>query len=225
MTRRVLVVEDDTAFSEVLRHHLSSRGFDVQCVADGRLAAGAAGTYHPDLALLDVTLPGVSCFDVCSTLRAGSHVPIIFITARSLKKDMLRGFQLGADDYVAKPFDLEALTARISAVLRRTRPPTARLELDGIEIDFVGFTARRGPRTIDLSHREFTLLHYLAERPKEVVSRDELLREVWGYASEPYTRSVDMAINRLRKKLETDVHHPRFLHTARGGYLLTPPTE
>lgn len=99
------------------------------------------------------------------------------------------------------------------------------IDLGDIHIDFVNFTARRGRHDIDLSHREFTLLQYLAERPRDVVSRDELLREVWGYAEEPFTRSVDMAINRLRKKVERDWHHPRFLHTARGGYLLTQTAE
>ena len=225
MKRRILVVEDDTAFSEVLQHHLLSRGFDVQSAADGQAALSSAASYHPDLILLDVSLPGPSGFDLCATWRTASQVPIIFMTARSLKKDALRGFQLGADDYVTKPFDLEMLTARINAVLRRTRRPVEHIDLGDIHVDFVNFTARRGRHDIDFSHREFTLLQYLAERPREVVSRDELLREVWGYAEEPFTRSVDMAINRLRKKVETDWHHPRFLHTARGGYLLTQKGE
>jgi DNA-binding response OmpR family regulator len=219
--RRILVVEDDAAFAEVLQHHFVTRGFQVQTASEGTAAMRAASSYHPDLILLDVSLPGTNGFDLCAKWRANSRVPIIFMTARSLKKDALRGFELGADDYVTKPFDLEMLTARINAVLRRTRQPLDDIDLDDVHIDFVKLTARRGRQAIDLSHREFVLLQYLAERPREVISRDELLREVWGYAQEPFTRSVDMAINRLRKKLERDWHNPRFLHTARGGYLLT----
>jgi DNA-binding response OmpR family regulator len=144
------------------------------------------------------------------------------LTARSQKADKLRGLKLGADDYIIKPFDYEELLARIESLMRRVRPAVERVELGAVTIDFRAKQAwdARGP--IELTHREFDLLRYLAERADGIVYRDELLRAVWGYPSMPNTRAVDYAIARLRKKIEADPHHPRFIHTARGdGYCLT----
>ncbi len=144
------------------------------------------------------------------------------LTARSQKADRIRGLKLGADDYVTKPFDLEELLARIHAVLRRSRPDVERLTLGQVTIDFRTLHAWAGQQDLELTHREFELLRYLAERQEVVVDRDELLREVWGYASAPHTRSVDQAIVRLRKKIEPDPQHPVFIHTVHGnGYCLT----
>ena len=223
MNKRILVVEDDAALARVLRDNLTFCGFDVTCVADGDAALATARQVAPDLVVLDVMLPGTNGFDLCSVLRQGSRAPIIILTARSQKADKLRGLNLGADDYITKPFDLEEFLARVQAVLRRARPAMEQLSLGPVTIDFRSQHATRGGRTLHLTHREFELLQYLAERQERVVHRSELLREVWGYLDVPSTRSVDHAIARLRKKIEADARHPRFIHTVHGdGYCLTP---
>jgi DNA-binding response OmpR family regulator len=223
MKKRILVVEDDAALARVLRDNLAFCGFDVACVTDGALALGKAREFAPDLIVLDITLPGTNGFDLCGVLRQGSRTPIIILTARSQKADKLRGLNLGADDYITKPFDLEEFLARVHAVLRRTRPTVERLVLGAVVIDFRAQTATKAGYTLHLTHRELELVEYLAERQERVVHRNELLREVWGYLDVPSTRSVDHAIARLRKKIEPDAHHPRFIHTVHGdGYCLTP---
>ena len=222
MKQRVLVVEDDAALARVLRDNLCFEGYEVKCVADGNLAIDAAEAFVPDLVLLDLMLPGRSGFDVCRTLRRGRPVGLLILTARSQKRDKLQGLNVGADDYVTKPFDLQELMARIRAVLRRGRCTIERISLGAVVVDFQAMQAWNGPRRVELTHREFELLHYLAERQESVVHRDELLHAVWGYPELPHTRSVDHAIARLRKKIERDVHHPQFVHTVHGdGYLLT----
>jgi DNA-binding response OmpR family regulator len=223
MKKRILVVEDDAALSRVLKDNLVFEGFEVECIADGNLVLQRARLFVPDLVVLDVMLPGADGFELCSTLRERGRTPILILTARSQKADKLLGLNLGADDYITKPFDLEEFLARVKAVLRRARPATDRLVMGPVIIDFVSQTARRGRIDLHLTHREFELLQYLAERHGHVVHRDELLRELWGYPQIPFTRSVDNAIARLRKKIEPDVHHPRFIHTVHGdGYTLTP---
>jgi two-component system, OmpR family, response regulator VicR len=220
--QRVLVVEDDPVLSRVLHDNLVFEGFQVRCVADGLLATGTAREFAPDLVLLDVNLPGQSGFDLTRQWRQSGGMPIILLTAKSQKSDKLLGLQLGADDYVTKPFDLEELLARIRAVLRRARPGVEHLKLGAVSIDFTTLTATRGARSLDLTHREFEVLQYFAQRPNQIVSRDELLRGVWGYADSTTTRAVDHAIARLRKKIEDRPHTPRFIHTVHGdGYCLT----
>jgi DNA-binding response OmpR family regulator len=226
MKKRILLVEDDAGLARILRDNLTFEGFETEWVADGHLAVDRTRAFAPDLVLLDVMLPGRDGFELCSMLRQGGRTPIIMLTARSQKADKLRGWQLGADDYVTKPFDLEELLARVHAVLRRARPALDRIILGLVEIDFRARSARRGDEPIHLTAREFTLLEYLAERQDRVVFRTELLREVWGYPDAPTTRSVDHAVARLRKKIEQDPHEPRFIHTVHGdGYCLTPLTD
>jgi two-component system alkaline phosphatase synthesis response regulator PhoP len=223
MRRRILIVEDNEGLARVLSDNLMLEGFDVQTVDDGNLAIAKAREFGPDLILLDVALPGKDGFELCGLLRQGRRTPIIMLTARSQKDDRILGLKLGADDYVTKPFDLEELLARVHAVLRRSRPDVERLTLGRVTVDFRALRAWDGEQPIDLTHREFELLRYLAERQEVVVDRDELLREVWGYASAPNTRSVDQAIVRLRRKIEPDAQHPIFIHTVHGnGYCLTP---
>jgi DNA-binding response OmpR family regulator len=223
MKKRILVVEDDSALARVLRDNFEFEGFEVEWVADGNEAINRARTFAPDLVVLDVMLPGRDGFTLCTVLRQGGRTPIVLLSARSQKADKLKGLHLGADDYVTKPFDLDELLARVHAVLRRTRPSVDQLELGPTSVDFRGRVARRAGREMHLTHREFELLRYLAERHERVVHRDELLREVWGYPDVPTTRSVDHAIARLRKKIEPDPHHPQFIHTVQGsGYCLTP---
>lgn len=226
MKKRVLVVEDDPVLSRVLLDNLTFDGFDVRVVADGGLAPHVAREFAPDLVLLDINLPGKSGLELCEQWRRGSRTPIIFLTALGQKRDKVQGLRIGADDYVTKPFDLEELRARIHAVLRRARPDAARLVLGHVTIDFRKLTAWHGSREIEMTHREFELLQYLAERPNCVVRRDELLRAVWGYPDTAHTRAVDHAIARLRKKIEATPQKPRFIHTVHGdGYYLAPEGE
>jgi DNA-binding response OmpR family regulator len=223
MKKRILVIEDDAALARVLRDNLEFDGFDTLCVVSGADALNAVKTFTPDLVVLDLMLPDANGFELFAPLRQGGRTPIIILTARGQKADKIRGWNLGADDYVTKPFDLEELLARVHAVLRRSQPALDQLTLGPVSIDFRTRQAMKGDRILHLTHREFDLLHYLAERERRVVHRDELLRQVWGYQDMPNTRSVDHAIARLRKKIEVDGHHPRFIHTVHGdGYCLTP---
>jgi DNA-binding response OmpR family regulator len=225
MKQRILVIEDDAALTRIIKDNLTFEGFEVQVVDDGKLAAARSREFVPDLILLDLMLPGKTGFELCGVLRGRRQTPIIILTARTQKSDKLRGLNLGADDYVTKPFDLEELIARIHAVLRRVRHRSERLQLGRLTVDFRGLQAWNGSEPVEFTHREFELLRYLAERKGNVVSRAELLREVWGYTETPHTRSVDHAVARLRKKIEPDARHPRFIHTVHGdGYCLTPDT-
>ncbi|MEQ1907874.1 MAG: response regulator transcription factor [Vicinamibacterales bacterium] len=219
---RILIVEDDRALARVLSDNLTFSGYDVEWVDDGADVLNCVRAKNPDLVLLDVMLPTRDGFSLCGLIRQGGRTPVIMLTARDQKADKLRGLELGADDYITKPFDFEELQARIRAVLRRARQSAVRISIGDAAIDFLAFTAMRGGVDLRLSRREFDILGYLAEREGRVVQRDELLREIWGYPDEPATRAVDYAIRRLRRKLEADPHNPRHIHTVHGnGYSLT----
>jgi DNA-binding response OmpR family regulator len=222
MPKRILVVEDDMALAEIVRDNLVADGFVVDVAHNGDEALTRCRAVSPDLILLDVMLPGTSGFDLCGVLHANGRVPIIIVSAKGQKTDKLHGLRQGADDYVTKPFDMDELVARISAVLRRSGHDLDRLCLGATVIDFRNQRAT-GPRgDLHLTQREIEVLHYLASRKDRVVPRDDILRAVWGFIDPPTTRSVDHAIARLRKKIEPDPHTPRFLHTAFGdGYRLT----
>src|SRR4051812_713355 len=161
MKKRVLVVEDDLNLSALLRENLLFEGFDVDCVADGDLALSRARAFLPDLIILDVMLPNRSGFELCGSLRRNGRTPILIVSARGQKEDKLRGLNLGADDYITKPFDLDEFLARVNAVLRRSRPSADDLVLGPVRIDFIVRTAMRGDSAIHLTHREFELLKYL----------------------------------------------------------------
>ena len=222
MKKRILVAEDDTGLARVLRDNLLSQGFEVDWVGGGDLVEDKAREFAPDLVILDVMLPGKSGFDLLASLKQ-RRTAVVLLTARSQRADILEGLHLGADDYITKPFDLQEFLARVRAVLRRTAPSGGNLVMGNVIINFLSRTARRGRTELYLTHREFELLQYLSERPGRIVHRDELLRDVWGYLDAPLTRSVDNAILRLRRKIEPDVHNPRFIHTVVGdGYSLTP---
>ena len=223
MRKRILVVEDDLNLSAIVRENLVFEGFEVDAVNDGAAAVGKIRDFRPDLVVLDVMLPGVNGYDICTAVRRQAPTPILMVSARGQKADRIRGLNLGADDYIAKPFELDELLARVNAILRRSRPSTDMLVLGDVRIDFVGSAAWRGATQIHLTHREFSLLKYLSERPGQVVSRDDLLHDVWEYPDPGITRAVDHAINRLRTKIEPDAQEPRYIHTAVGvGYFLTP---
>jgi DNA-binding response OmpR family regulator len=221
--KRILVVEDDEGIARVLGDNLRIDGFNVRWAPTAHDALVQSQSFHPDLVLLDIMLAGQpSGFELCGVLRQGGRCGVIIVSARDQREDKLRGLGIGADDYVTKPFDMEELAARINAVLRRTVLVVSRIELGEIEVDFESHTAWRGATPIHLTHREFEILRYLAERRDRVVHRNELLREVWGIVDGSTTRSVDFAISRLRRKIEPNPPEPRFLRTIHGdGYSLT----
>jgi DNA-binding response OmpR family regulator len=225
MKSRILIVEDDLALAQVLRDNLEFEGYAVDCAVDGRQALAKVREQPPDLVLLDLMLPQMDGLEVCRQLATSERrTPIIIITARQRQEEKIKGLELGADDYVTKPYALEELLARICAVLRRARPNSiAHMNLGDVELNFGTHRALRGKQSLGLSNREFELLHYLAERPGKVVTREELLRAVWGYHEETLTRTIDNFVVRLRRKIEVDPRHPRYILTARGGgYLLVP---
>jgi len=222
MKARILIAEDDLALATVIRDNLVFEGFDVRWITDGGQVVDEVEAFSPDLVMLDISLPGRSGFDVLQDIQRSSAIPVIILTARGQRADKIQGFELGADDYITKPFDLEELLARVHAVLRRSHTGVDRLSVGDIEIDFGRRTATKAGRRLHLTHREFEILRFLASRQGNVVHRDELLRRVWGYQDAPFTRSVDHAIARLRKKIEPDPATPTFIHTVHGdGYCLT----
>jgi DNA-binding response OmpR family regulator len=223
MKRRILVVEDDVSLARVLCDNLVYEGFDVALAADGNRALKEHRVFNPDLVLLDLTLPGLDGFEVCRKLnREESRTGIIILTARTQKEDKLQGLRLGADDYITKPFALDELLARIEAVMRRLHPADDGLSLGSLHIDFNHYTAERNNEKVAFSQREIEVLRYMSVRAGKVVTRDELLRNVWGYQNIPLTRSVDNLIARLRWKIEPDPDNPRYIHTVYGdGYRLT----
>ena len=225
MPKRLLVVEDDASISQVLQDNLVYEGFEVECATTGDQALHKVQTFIPDLILLDLMLPGQSGFDVCEALSNGPQRPaIIVLTARRDDKDKVRALNLGADDYVTKPFTLDELLARVNAVLRRTHPQLSSIALGPLIVDFRSSRAYKNGTDVDLRPREIEILRHLAARQGKAVTREELLRLVWGYEHVPLTRTVDIAIARLRRKIEPDPHHPIYLRTAhRDGYALVVP--
>lgn len=224
MKHRVLFIEDDPLISRMVSDNLLHEGFDVHCVADGDKALNEVRSYVPDMILLDVMLPGLDGFEICRALKQSStQIPIIVVSARSEPMDRIQGLNLGADDYVTKPFLFDELLARIHAVMRRIGSAPDVLQLGDIQIDFQNLRCSKGKAPVALTDREFEVLRLLANRGNKVVTRDELLRSVWGYSELPMTRTVDQFIARLRCKIEPDPRNPRYLHTVYGyGYRLTP---
>jgi len=217
-----LIVEDDHALAKVLSDNLRSQGYEIEHVADGDLVLERVRTFVPDLVVLDVVLPGTDGLELCGMLQHHGQIPVLMLSARDRRSDKVGALDRGADDYITKPFDLNEFLARVKAVLRRALVATDTLQIGSLTINFVQRSARRGQTELHLTDREFELLHYLSERAGHVVHRDELLRKFWGPGA-PFSRSVDIAIARLRRKIEPDVHHPRFIHTVHGdGYTLTP---
>ena len=226
---KILVVEDERAVARGLEYGLSREGFNVLLAEDGPRALDVARTRSPDLILLDVRLPGMSGFDVCRQLRReGKRQPVLMLTARDEEVDKVLGLELGADDYVVKPFALREVVARIRALLRRAYGDLAqsateeRLVFGDLEIDLARFRVARGHRTIELTPTEFRILRHLARSPGRPFTRAQLIQDVWGYDSEVENdRTVDVHIRHLRAKIEDDPANPRFVVTVRGlGYKL-----
>jgi DNA-binding response OmpR family regulator len=221
---RVLVVEDDATVSEVVTRYLEREGFEVETTADGQDALERASARPPDLVVLDIMLPGIDGLEVCRRLRARAPVPVIMLTARGDEEDRVVGLELGADDYVSKPFSPRELTARVKAVLRRAgaslpeaEPPVA-ISQDGLEIDVAAREVRMRDQLVTLTAREFDVLVFLARRPRQVFRREELLEQVWGYTYGD-TSTVTVHIRRLREKIEDDPSTPKRITTVWGvGY-------
>ncbi len=221
---RVLVVEDDEAIADVLRRTLRQEGHEVRSSADGVEALRVAEEFVPDLVVLDLGLPGLDGVEVCRRLRAESDVPILILTARTDLDDRVEGLDSGADDYLVKPFERQELLARLRALMRR-RPPrgSAALVVGDLLLNPDTREVTRGERQIELTNREFELLEYLMRNQRLVVSREQLLEEVWEYDPMAMTNTIDVFISNLRRKLEHD-DEPRLLHTKRGaGYVLRAP--
>jgi DNA-binding response OmpR family regulator len=225
---RILVVEDDPSIRLGLEDTLTAKGYEVDAVARGGEGADKAIGGRYDLVVLDVMLPDIDGFEVCRRIRGSRgparKVPVIMLSARGAELDRVRGLELGADDYVTKPFSLMELLARVASVLRRAGgeavEPTG-LSFGDVEIDLVGQVARRAGKRIDLPSRAFAILRVFARRPGEVVSRDVLLDEAWGYDDYPNTRTVDNHLVKLRRALEDEPDKPRWLVTVHGaGYKL-----
>ena len=227
---RLLVVEDEPHLAEVISDNLEVEGYRVEVVHDGQAACDRILSDTPDLVLLDVMLPGLGGLEVCQRIRAaGNKVPVLFLTAKGEDDDRVAGLEAGGDDYLAKPFDLRELLLRVRAILRRTRwfDTSAReaetLALGESVVDFRAFLVHQGDQERELSAKETMILRCLAERPGEVVTREDILDRVWGYDAFPTTRTIDNFIVRLRRLLEPDPQNPRYIHTIRGkGYRLTP---
>ena len=227
MDKTVLVVEDEANIVDILTFNLQREGYAVLSAYDGQAGLELAQTRHPDLILLDLMLPRLNGFEVCKTLRdAGDTVPILMLTAREEEADKVKGLELGADDYITKPFSVRELMARVGSNIRRSdMPPRSAgsgqgVTLGRIRLDSETATCYKDDTALELSQREFELISFLCANPDKVFSREELMEHVWNY--EGYVgdvRGVDVAVRRLREKLEDDPANPKFVMTRRGlGY-------
>ena len=223
---RILVIEDDKDIVELVRYNLEKDGYQVTACGDGATGLAQIRKSPPDLLLLDLMLPKLSGLEICKEIRRDERLgrlPILILTARGEEADRVVGLELGADDYVTKPFSPRELVARVKALLRRVQPPgdeAKLLEIGALRVDPISYRAQREGKTLPLSTLEFRLLYYLASRPNRVFSRDQLLDAVWGTDRFVTPRSVDVYVRRLREKVERNPERPEFLKTVRGaGYL------
>jgi DNA-binding response OmpR family regulator len=220
---RILVVEDDPAILRGVADNLKFEGYEVRTATDGETAYRMCGSEPPNLIVLDLMLPRMSGLELCRKLRSeGVQIPILMLTAKSEESDRVLGLDLGADDYVTKPFSLRELLARIRALLRRAQPGEplpVELRFGNVEIDFLRFEVRRNGKSVEMTRKEFAVLRLLASRAGRAVTRDELLNEVWGYEAYPVSRTVDNHVAGLRAKLERDPTNPQYIRTVHGiGY-------
>ena len=221
----ILAIEDDPAILRGLADNLRFESYEVLTATDGQAGYALIREKRPDLIILDLMLPKLSGYEICRKVRAeGIQTPILMLTARGEEADRVLGLDLGADDYVAKPFSIRELLARIRAILRRAQPPKAapdELHFDDVAVNFVSYEAHKAGRPLEMTRKEFQVLRLLASRAGEVVTRDELLNEVWGYENYPTTRTVDNHVAGLRAKIESEPANPQHLKTVHGvGYKL-----
>jgi DNA-binding response OmpR family regulator len=222
-TLKILIIEDEENMVEGLRFNLEVRDYLVIAALDGEAGLIKAEEEQPDLVILDLMLPGLNGYEVCKRLKeTHPELPIVMLTAKSQEADIVTGLYLGADDYITKPFSVLELLARINALLRRSRADptiTEIVRIGDLEINFKKYRALKQGKALELSPREFEILQYLLERKGEVVSREDLLNQVWGYESFPYTRTIDAHIAALRKKIEETPDKPVLIITIHGkGY-------
>jgi DNA-binding response OmpR family regulator len=222
---RILVIEDDPAILRGLTDNLQYESYEVLTATDGEAGYRLIVEKNPDLVILDLMLPKMNGYELCRRVRGeGITTPILMLTARGEEVDQVMGLDLGADDYVTKPFSVPELLARVRAMLRRVRPAESlppELGFDDVVVDFLRYEAQKGGKPLRMSRKEFGILRLLAAQAGQVVTREDLLNEVWGYENYPSTRTVDNHIASLRAKLEEDPSHPRRLLTVHGvGYKL-----
>lgn len=220
---KILLVEDEQAMVSALQDAFEHHGYSVKTAGDGETGIELAHREQPDLILLDVMLPGQDGFETCRRLRAAGFAgPILMLTARSEEVDRVVGLEIGADDYIVKPFSMRELVARVKAHLRRpsnSPSPVTRYTFGDVTVDFAGSRVTRNGVPVDLTSTELTMLKLLVEKKNEVVSREQILNHVWGYETYPESRTVDTHILNLRHKLEADPRKPRFILTVHGlGY-------
>ncbi len=231
MARTILVVEDETTLRETLVDALEVEGFRVISAADGRDALARFRADEPDLVLLDLMLPELSGIEVCRIIRAESGVPIVMLTAKDSELDKVVGLELGADDYVTKPFSLRELSARIRALFRRAEQSALIgsaqvVELGRVQVDLAGHRLLRDGEPVAIKPKAFELLAFLLRHPGQAFTRDQLLEHVWGYDYAGETRTVDVHVHWLRATVEEDAAAPQFIHTVRGvGYVFRRPAE
>lgn len=224
MTKNILIVEDEKPIAEIVKFNLEKEGYKTIVAYDGEDGLHKAITSNPDLILLDVMLPKLDGFQVCREIRKTSAVPILMLTAKEEEVDKVLGFEMGADDYITKPFGMRELLARVKANLRRVDVNTGNktkgmLSTGGITIDFAKYEVRKNDNVIELTFREFELLKFLAVQAEQVFTREQLLRQVWGYEYYGDIRTVDVTVRRLREKIEDNSGTPEYIMTKRGvGY-------
>ncbi len=225
MKKKILIIEDEKNILDIIKFNLQKEGYDVICALDGEEGLDLALNENPDLILLDIMMPKLDGFEVCKRIREKKYTPIIMLTARAEEVDKVLGLEVGADDYVTKPFSTRELVARVKANLRRIESDTVSdkdnhiLKIRDIEIDFEKYEIRNNGKLIDLTKREFELVSFLATNKGKVFSREVLLEKVWGYEYFGDVRTVDVTIRRLRVKLEENSDEPKYIVTKRGvGY-------
>ena len=229
--KRILIIEDEVSISDIVKFNLVKEGYEVETAYDGEEGLRKALGADFDLILLDIMLPHVDGFQVCRKVRETSSVPIIMVTAKEEEVDKVLGLELGADDYLTKPFGMRELIARVKANIRRTQfmsdsgdGGSKVSNYGNITIDMTKYEIRKNDKPLELTLREFELLKYLAEQENQVFSREQLLEEVWGYEYYGDIRTVDVTIRRLREKVEDDPSEPKYIRTKRGiGYYFRRP--
>lgn len=234
--KKILVVDDEKPISDIMKFNLTKEGYEVHVAADGEEALQKVDEVHPDLILLDLMLPKMDGLEVARQVRKNYDMPIIMVTAKDSELDKVLGLELGADDYVTKPFSNRELVARVKANLRRQGAPSAQpaeveensdIEIGDLVIHPEAYMVSKRGENIELTHREFELLHYLAQHIGQVMTREHLLQTVWGYDYFGDVRTVDVTVRRLREKVEDNPSHPKWLVTRRsvGYYLRNPENE
>lgn len=223
MNRKILVVDDEKPISDIIRYNLEKEGFAVETAFDGEEALRKVFGDQPDLVLLDIMLPKMDGFQVCRKIRETLNIPILMITAKEEEVDKVLGLELGADDYITKPFGMRELVARVKANLRRVEIDTSaegsRILSGDLSIDLDKYEVKKREDVIELTLREFELLKFLATQENQVFNREQLLRDVWGYEYYGDIRTVDVTVRRLREKIEDDSSNPKYVLTKRGvGY-------